>query len=330
MLFLLAPLSNASPLQTSYTPIFDGANAFSYLVQQCDFGPRPPGSDNLSLCRNFMVDTLESFGWTVILQNFTFDNIECSNVIARYGTEDNQSIILGAHYDTRPNCTEDSANRHLPVLGANDGASGTAALLEIARVLPNETRPIVELVFFDAEDSGGLDVGNTGTVWSYIIGSNFYVDQMSTQRIESTRSMILLDMIGDENLRLQRELSSTDSLQNEIWDIADQLSHGGIFLDTLGGGIIDDHKPFLDVGIPALDIIHHNPFPSTWHTINDIPDRCSAASLEAVGEVVEAFLVSQVHTTTTFDPDPPILLYLTIAAIPIVVFAALLLRYKRS
>jgi Zn-dependent M28 family amino/carboxypeptidase len=277
-----------------------------------------------------MVDTLESFGWTVSMQNFTFDSVECANVIARYGTEGNQSIILGAHYDTRPNCTEDSANQHLPVLGANDGASGTAAFLELARVLPNETRPIVELVFFDAEDSGGLDVGDTGTVWSYIIGSNYYVDQMSTQRIESTRSMILLDMIGDENLRLQRELSSTDSLQNEIWDIADQLGHGGIFLDTPGGGIIDDHRPFLDVGIPALDIIHHNPFPQTWHTIDDTPDRCSATSLESVGEVVEAFLVRQVHTSTTFDPDPPILLYLTILAIPIAVFVVLFMRYKRA
>jgi Zn-dependent M28 family amino/carboxypeptidase len=332
LLLLLVPIQSPTVLQDTYTPAFDGTNAFSYLTQQCDFGPRPPGSENLSLCREFMVDTLESFGWTVTLQNFTHDEVNCVNIIARFDTENNQSVILGSHYDTRPraDADPDPQNHDTPVLGANDGASSTAALLELARVLPNNVRSIVELVFFDAEDSGGIDVGDTGIVWQYIVGSNHYVSQLSEQRIESISSMILLDMIGDENLRLLRETSSTDTLQDEVWSIADQLGYGNIFLNSPGWSVLDDHRPFLIVDIPALDIIHNDPFPSTWHTIDDIPERCSANSLDVVGEVVEVFLVEQVGTTTTFEPDTPLLLYATLLSIPVAALIVLYMRSKRS
>ncbi|MFX1368931.1 MAG: M28 family peptidase [Promethearchaeota archaeon] len=331
LLLLLAPLHTQTALQYSYTPAFNGANAFSYLTQQCDFGPRPPGSENLSLCREYIVDTLESFGWTVTLQNFTYDEVDCTNVIARFGSGNNESVILGSHYDTRPRATADPdpQNHNRPVLGANDGASSTAALLELARILPNDARSIVELVFFDAEDSGGIDVRGTGFSWDYIVGSNYYVDQLSEPRIESIRSMILLDMIGDENLRLLRETSSTDSLQDDIWNIAGQLGHGDIFLDSPGGSVIDDHRPFLSVDIPSLDMIHHAPFPSTWHTVEDIPERCSASSLEVVGGVVEVFLVTQVDSTDAFVPDTPLLLYAVLLSIPIAVFTVFLVRSKR-
>ncbi len=331
LLLLSAPLHMPVALQDSYTPLFDGLNAFSYLEQQCDFGPRPSGSENLSMCREYIVDTLESFGWTVVLQNFSYDQVDCTNIIARFGSENNRSIILGSHYDTRPRATADPdpQNRDKPVLGANDGASSTAALLELARILPNDARAIVELVFFDAEDSGGIDVRDTGFSWDYIVGSNYYIDQLSELRIESISSMILLDMIGDENLRLLRETSSTDSLQDEIWKIAGQLGHGDTFLDNPGGSVMDDHSPFLSVGISSLDIIHHAPFPSTWHTIEDIPERCSASSLQVVGEVVEIFLITQEGSTTTFVPDPPFLLYAVLLSIPIAAIIMLFMRPKR-
>ncbi|MGY5874101.1 MAG: M28 family peptidase, partial [Candidatus Thorarchaeota archaeon] len=114
--------------QETYTPVFDGENAFTYLTAQCDFGYRPPGSDNLSLCRQYITETLETMGWILEIQNFTYRDTECANIIATSNGVNNASIILGAHYDTRPLADNDPnpANRNTPVMGANDGASGVA------------------------------------------------------------------------------------------------------------------------------------------------------------------------------------------------------------
>ncbi|MCF2137071.1 MAG: M28 family peptidase [Candidatus Thorarchaeota archaeon] len=295
---LLCAALGAAPtsIQAAYLPSFDGSQAYDYLQQQCDYGPRPPGSDNLSRCRVFMADTLLSNGWTVTLQNFTYNSVKCSNVIATYGSA-NATIILGAHYDTRPHADHDPAatNRTLPILGANDGGSGTAVLLELSKSLPENVRPSVELVFFDAEDSGYING------WDWIVGSTYYVDNLSSERISQIRAMLLLDMVGDSDLRLLRETSSTVSLQNLVWGIAKGLGHDDVFLDARGAGILDDHRPFLDAGIPALDIIQHDPFPWYWHTLEDTPDKCSATSLETVGSVVEAFVYNMTLSSTTFS-----------------------------
>jgi hypothetical protein len=238
LILLFIPLSDTAALQADYVPEFSGTNAMFHLVTQTDFGPRPPGSDNLSQGRQYIVDTLEAQGWQVTIQNFTYQEVECANVIAWYGTLRNASILLGAHYDTRPLADRDPfpANRSMPVLGANDGASGTAVLLEMARALPVEVRPDVELVFFDAEDSGGIDG------WNWIVGSNYYVDQLNSSRISSISSMILLDMIGDSELILYRESGSTRPLQDIIWSLAADMGHDDTFLDSFGETILDDHR----------------------------------------------------------------------------------------
>jgi Zn-dependent M28 family amino/carboxypeptidase len=305
----------ASPIriqQISHVPIFSGTDAFEYLVDQCDFGPRPPGSDNLSLCRTMIAETFESFGWDVTLQNFTYNNTACVNIIVKWGSENNSPLILGAHYDTRPPGPSDPGSG----VGANDGASGVAVLLELADILPNEIRSSVEIVLFDAEDSGGIPG------WDWIQGSTFYVSQLSTERKDSINTMVLLDGVGDINLELPREWSSTTSLQNSIWNIADQLGYNDTFIDADSVSIIDDHKPFLDANIPAVDIIQY-PFPSYWHTLEDTPDKCSAESLEIVGEVMEVFIVEEADNITSFPPDPPILLFIGVIvvvalAIPII------------
>ncbi len=322
LILLTIPYSGGTVLQTGHVPEFSGTNAMSHLVAQCDFGPRPPGSDNLTQCRQYIVDTLEGHGWETSLQNFTYRNVSCVNIIAWYGPIRNATMLLGAHYDTRPLADRDPvlANRSKPVLGANDGASGTAVLIEMARALPIEVRDDVELVFFDAEDSGGIDG------WDWIVGSTYYVDQLTSGRISFFSSMILLDMIGDSELRLQRERGSTRSLQDEIWSLAADLGYQATFLDAFGETVLDDHRPFLEVGIPAVDIIHNNPFPSTWHTLDDVPERCSAESLQIVGEVVETYLVDHVGTTTTPPPDFPISYYILILGVTGV---AALLVYSR-
>ncbi len=313
ILILSTPLVINSPMVVTaqHTLTFDGDRAYEFLQQQCDFGPRPPGSDNLSRCRAFMVDTLTSNGWTVSLQNFTYKSVACSNVIARYGTG-NTTLILGAHYDTRPRADHDPAvaNRSLPILGANDGGSGTAILLELSEALNTTIRSQVELVFFDAEDSGYIND------WDWIVGSNYYVSQLSAEQIARTRAMVLLDMVGDSNLRLLRETTSTVGLQDLIWNIAKDLGHDDVFIDSAGGGVLDDHRPFLDAGIPAVDIIQHNPFPWYWHTLEDTPDKCSAESLGIVGRVVESFIYNVTQNPTDFPQVPDTLLSLIPWLIP--------------
>lgn len=292
-------------LQISHTPLFNGSDAYSYLIDQCDFGPRPPGSNNLSLCRTMIAETFESFGWDIKFQNFTYNNVDCVNIIATWNSYNNSPIILGAHYDTRPPGPSDSGSG----VGANDGASGVAVLLELASVLSDDTRSSIEIVLFDAEDSGGI------SGWDWIQGSSYYVSQLTADRIDSIRAMVLVDMVGDINLYLPRERSSTTSLQNSIWNIAEQLGHNDTFIDSSGDSILDDHRPFLDVGIPAVDIIQY-PFPYYWHTLEDTPDKCSAESLETVGEVLEVFIVEEAYNNTEYHLDPPILLIIvTVIAI---------------
>lgn len=306
--------------QVTHTPIFDGESAFGFLTGQCDFGPRPPGSENLTLCRTYIAETLESFNWTVSIQNFTYMETPCANIIATWNGTTDSPIILGAHYDTRPNATEDSsANQALPILGANDGASGTAVLMELARVLPTANRSRVELVFFDAEDSGGING------WNWIRGSVHYVSELTIQRKDTIEAMVLVDLVGDADLYLPKEGSSIGPLQNLIWSIAANLGYSGTFVDTPGGSIYDDHRPFLDAGIPAVDIIQV-PFPSYWHTLEDTPDKCSAESLEIVGRVIEFFVVVGEIPP---PPDPPYVLYATLIVISLIILIVLYQRKKR-
>ena len=305
--------------QISHVPVFSGTDAFDYLVAQCDFGPRPPGSDNLSLCRTMIAETFESFGWNVTFQNFTYQEVDCVNIIVRWNSLNNSPLLLGAHYDTRPPGPSDPGSG----LGANDGGSGVAVLLELADILPEDSRSSIEIVLFDAEDSGGI------SGWSWIQGSTYYVSQLSTERRESIHAMVLLDMVGDINLVLPRERSSTRSLQNSIWSIADQLGHNDTFIDSDGGYVTDDHRPFLDADIPAVDIIQ-TPFPSTWHTLEDTPDRCSAESLQIVGEVIEVFVVEEADSFSEFPLDSPTLLFIGVVVVVVLVIPLLYTQLKRK
>jgi glutaminyl-peptide cyclotransferase len=310
--------------QISHVPIFNGDDAYDFLLGQCSYGPRPPGSENLTLCKLYIQETLESFGWNVTLQNFTYRETLCTNIIATCNSSTNATIILGAHYDTRPKATSDPdpLNRTKPILGANDGGSGVAILMELAHVLPESVRSDVELVFFDAEDSGEING------WDWIQGSTYYVSQLSPERKDSIRAMILVDMVGDIDLELPRESSSTKSLQNFIWDIADQLGYSDVFVDAYRGSIIDDHSPFLEVNIPAVDLIQI-PFPSYWHTLADTPDKCSAESLEIVGRVLETFVVEQVAGNVTYSLDPQYLFYAAFIIGPALIILIIFLYRKR-
>jgi Zn-dependent M28 family amino/carboxypeptidase len=164
-----------------------------------------------------------------------------------------------------------------PVPGANDGASGVAVLLEIARVLPDEENKIW-LVFFDAEDQGNLDG------WDWTLGSQAYANTLTI----TPQALVLLDMIGDADLNIYREGSSDITLKNEIWLTAANLGYSDQFINTEKYTIIDDHTPFLEKGIHAVDLIDFD-YPY-WHTTADTADKVSPQSLEIVGNVLLTWL----------------------------------------
>jgi len=261
--------------------LFDGQRAYTDVETQVAFGPRIPGSDGHTKAQEWMRDELVKAGWQVEIQESVAMGHPIQNIVAKRGDESPQ-ILLGAHYDTRmfADNDPDPANHSLPVPGANDGASGVAVLLELARVLPKDSVP-VWLVFFDAEDNGNIDG------WDWILGSTEFVKNNPIQ----PRAVVIVDMIGDADLNIYKERNSNSDLTNEIWGIAQNLENDTVFIPDYKFSMMDDHTPFLRAGIPAIDIIDFD-YPY-WHTMQDTPDKVSAGSLQAVGETLQVWIMGQ-------------------------------------
>jgi Zn-dependent M28 family amino/carboxypeptidase len=257
---------------------FDGSNAQNYIEKQIEFGPRIPGSDSSNAVEELIKSELESTGWVVESQNFIFDHVNLTNIIAK-SSNNPPEIIIGTHYDTRAYSDNETSlsQKKIPVPGANDGASGTAVLLELGRILSREEYDIW-FVFFDAEDQGNL--GN----WGWSIGAQYFVNQLDS----SPEFVIIIDMIGDENLEIYKENNSTVSLVESIWHEAEKLGYESYFNQEYKFSIIDDHLPFINKGIPACLIIDLD-YPY-WHTTEDTLDKVSDNSLEIVGNVLISWL----------------------------------------
>lgn len=262
-------------------PRFDGERARRDVETQVAFGPRTPGSAAQAQFLEWSRSELAAAGWQSRVQVGERAGHVIRNLIAYRRSNLIPVILLGAHYDSRLSADQDPnpAKRTQAVPGANDGASGVAILLELARVLP-EDMP-VWLVFFDAEDNGQLPG------WDWILGSRAFVEQMTVR----PQAMILVDMVGDADLRLPPEKNSDPVLQAEIWAQAAALGYDEIFVQVEGYRMLDDHLPFIDAGIPAVDIIDFD-YPY-WHTTADTPDKVSAQSLQAVGETLQAWLMEK-------------------------------------
>lgn len=260
---------------------FDGQRAYADVATQVAFGARMPGSEGHAKVQEWMREELESAGWQVEVQESEALGHPIQNIVARRGDASPQ-IILGAHYDTRmfADNDPDPANHSLPVPGANDGASGVAVLLELARVLPDDTVP-VWLVFFDAEDNGRIPG------WDWILGSREFVRNNPLQ----PQAVVILDMIGDADLNIYKERNSDPDLTEEIWAVANSLGYGNVFIPEYKFSMLDDHTPFLEAGIPAVDIIDFD-YPY-WHTVQDTPDKVSAESLQAVGETIQTWVLGR-------------------------------------
>ena len=221
-------------------------------------------------------------GWQAEFQTFTYKGVTIRNVIGKAGVGKGAIIIVGAHYDTRKHADRDAASPIAPVPGANDGASGVAVLLELARVLDQKNlKNEIWLAFFDAEDNGDLDG------WEWIVGSSYMAKSLTTL----PKAMILADMIGDADQQIYYDASSDPLLSKELFTIAAQLGYEKNFIPQVKYSMMDDHTPFLQRGIPAVDLIDFD-YPY-WHTTQDTADKLSAASLERVGRVIQVYLESR-------------------------------------
>ncbi len=260
---------------------FSGDRAYADVKTQVAFGPRIPGSDAHAKVLDWMRSELEPAGWQVEIQQSESMGHPIQNLVA-HRTNEAPQIILGAHYDSRiyANRDPDPSKWTQPVPGANDGASGVAVLLELARSLPDDTVPIW-LVFFDAEDNGEIQG------WDWLLGSKAFVAKM----IERPKVMILVDMVGDSDLSLPMEANSDPALRESIWQTAADLGYGQIFIPEPKYYIEDDHIPFIQAGIPSVDIIDINY--QYWHTTSDTPEHVSAQSLQIVGDVLQTWLSQQ-------------------------------------
>ena len=258
---------------------FDSSLAYADVQTQVAFGPRIPGSAGHAQIREWMRTELESAGWMVEVHESERMGHPIYNIIAKRNDEPPQ-IILGAHYDTRMIADQDpdTSKRSEPVPGANDGASGVAVLLELARSLPADTVP-VWLVFFDTEDNGNIEG------WDWILGSRAFVEEIPVQ----PEAVVIVDMIGDADLNIYLERNSNAAIRNEIWSTAEKLGYDKQFINQEKHGMLDDHTPFLEAGIPAVDLIDFD-YPY-WHTTQDTPDKVSAESLQAVGETLWNWIV---------------------------------------
>ncbi|HUV91133.1 MAG TPA: SUMF1/EgtB/PvdO family nonheme iron enzyme [Anaerolineae bacterium] len=255
--------------------VFDGEAAYAHVQAQCDLGFRPTGSEAWRATGDYIISHLEQRGWTVETQEFTYRGTPVRNVIGRVG--EGPVVILGAHYDTRRSADQEDAS--VPVMGANDGASGVAVLLELARTLEREAlQNQVWLAFFDAEDNGQLDG------WEWCVGSS----HMAANLEVTPEAVVVVDMIGDADQQLYLERNSDAALQTRLWEIAATLGYTGTFIPEYRWAMLDDHVPFAQRGIPAVDVIDFD-YPY-WHTTQDTPDKVSAESLERVGRVLEVWL----------------------------------------
>ncbi|MBM3777650.1 MAG: M28 family peptidase [Acidimicrobiia bacterium] len=258
---------------------FDASRAWEHLRRLVGFGPRPAGSAALAATRRYIVGQLEAAGVAVREEAFVADTpigpLSMANVIGTIPGRRPDVVALASHYDTK-------RYQEFRFVGANDGGSSTAVLLELARLLVSRNNPLtIEVVFFDGEEAvrpqwEGLD--NT-------YGSRHNVAmRRKAGTLGRLKALILLDMVGDRHLNFRRESGSTRWLTDALWDAAKRLKYEAHFLDeefAVGG---DDHVPFLEAGIPAVDLIDFDYPP--WHTPADTIDAVSARSLQVTGDVV--------------------------------------------
>jgi len=287
---------------------FDGASAYRYLKQLCELGPRMSGSPGMAAQQKLLVDHFEKLGAKVSRQEFrarnplTGEAVPMTNLLIQWHPDRKERVLLVAHYDTRPLPDRDRRNPKGTFVGANDGASGVALLMELGKSMPNlQSGYGVDFLLVDGEDLVYWDNATQRDAGNYCVGSEYFARQYAADPPPyKYRWAVLFDMIAGANLRLPKEghgVAWTDSkpLVDAIWDTAARLKVRE-FIPRVEGEVTDDHVMLHDLGqIPACDIIcdfgRGTSYPQ-WHTQDDDPAHCSATSLAKVGWVIEEWLKS--------------------------------------
>ena len=306
-----------SETQTAVGPAFNADSAYLFCQQQCDFGPRTMNSKAHDDCEQWIINKFKGYGMTVVpqkceLKGYDGTILHSTNIIASYKPALKDRIMLCAHWDCRPwaDNDPDEANWKKPVMAANDGASGIAVMLEIARLIsisPDSCRlsPTLGLDFicFDAEDYGFPQwetIEDPGNTWA--LGSKYWAGNLHTPGYKA-RYGILLDMVGGQGAQFYQESMSkyyAKHIVDKVWRAAAVVGYGSSFPMAEGGGVTDDHIPVNTVAnIPCIDIIPHYPnceqssFGPTWHTLNDDMAHIDKNTLLAVGQTVIQVLFSE-------------------------------------
>lgn len=306
--------SCSEPSQFKFTdqgrdvPKFDADNTYSYVEEQLTFGPRVPNSQaHREAIQYFNSHFREMAGnRSVFVQSFKTeaygDSLQLFNLIAAFSPEKKDRILLAAHWDSRPRSEMDPDSPESPLVGADDGGSGVAVLMELARIFRDNPPPIgVDIILFDGED-----YGESGDLNHYFLGSRHWGQNPPVEGY-NPRFGILLDMVGGKGAQFPKEGYSMEyapSLVNEIWRIGEEFGYGDLFLDEMGQKVADDHIIVQrTTGIPMINIIHHSvneegnlEFAEYWHTQNDNIDIIDKEVMGKVGDVLLELIFNRIPT----------------------------------
>ena len=301
---------------------FHADSAYAFCATQCDFGPRIMNSSAHEQCAQWIKQKFTQYGYDVTFQKADLKGydgtiLKSTNIIATASaitsstapgelSPGNPRILLCAHWDSRPwaDNDPDSANWHKPVMAANDGASGVAVMLELARLLQqNDSAGVaVDFICFDAEDWGVPQWSNHSDSDSWALGAQYWASNHQPSSA-TYQYAILLDMVGGQGARFYREgfsMQHARTIVDKVWQAAQAAGYGSFFPMQDGGYVTDDHIPVNEkAGIPCIDIINHYPdceqssFGFTWHTVNDDMQHIDKNTLEAVGQTLVQLIFSE-------------------------------------
>lgn len=293
--------SNPNKAVNNTPPAFSGDSAYSFVKTQVDFGPRIPGSAAHAKCADFIINKLKAYGLEPTVQHgmvSTFDkkSFNLDNILASYKPESKPRILLMTHWDTRPFADADSVDKDKPFDGANDGGSGVAVLLELARQLGIQKPNCgVDFFFSDLEDYGR---NNDDDTWC--LGTQYWIKNPPKPNYNPDFG-ILLDMVGAKNAVFPMEgtgMHFASVFVQKVWDIAGQIGYAEYFTQDKTAGTIDDHY-FVnrDANIPCIDIVHyeiqHKDYPYFHHKHSDNMSIIDKNTLMMVGQVVLAVIISE-------------------------------------
>ncbi|MDZ4824785.1 MAG: M28 family peptidase [Flavobacteriales bacterium] len=288
-------------------PVFMMDSAYHFVQHQVDFGPRVPNTSAHAKCADWLAQKLRGYGASVIVQEaeataFDGTKLNMKNIIGAFNPTAKKRILLCAHWDTRPFADKDSleSNWHKPIDGANDGGSGVAVLLELARMFQQQPLAFgVDIIFFDAEDYGKPEFLkkdlNDDDVLTWCLGSQYWASHLHKPSYQAKYG-ILLDMVGAKDATFYKEgysMNYAPHVVDNVWAAAQKLGHGQYFMEDEMGGMIDDHLPINEIaGIPTIDVIHYDMSPQVMgfgyfhHTHRDNMKVIDANTLKAVGETI--------------------------------------------